>query len=105
MAKETNKSIDQVAADSMGLAFVVYPDALSRIKVVPQLWSVLFFVMLFVLGIGSSTSQIETVLTALKDQFTSLRKHTPILAAGVCLFFFVAGLPLTTDVSLTIFSN
>ena len=82
----------------MGLAFVVYPEALSTIQVVPQLWSVLFFIMLFVLGIGSSVAQVETILTSIKDQFTFLHQKKEILAFIVCLLFCVLGLPLTTDV-------
>ena len=82
----------------MGLAFIVYPEALSKIQVVPQLWSALFFFMLFTLGIGSSVAQIETILTSIKDEFTSLHRRKEILALIACSLFCLLGLPLVTDV-------
>lgn len=82
----------------MGLAFVVYPDALSKIGYAPQVWSILFFFMLFTLGIGSSVAQIETILTAIRDEFTALRNKKGTLAFVTCFLFCLCGLPLTTNV-------
>jgi len=52
MADENNLDVSQVIDSGPGLAFVVYPYALSQLPIAP-LFSVLFFFMLFLLGIGS----------------------------------------------------
>ncbi|GFY56284.1 sodium- and chloride-dependent glycine transporter 2 [Trichonephila inaurata madagascariensis] len=43
-------------------------------------------------------SQIETILTVIKDKFPTLREKKGYLALGVCVLFFLLGLPLTTNV-------
>lgn len=48
-------------------------------------------------------SQIETVLTVLKDRFPRLREHKSMVAFSICLLFFGLGLTLTTNVSFMFF--
>lgn len=55
LANEMGVEISEVATSGSGLAFIVYPAALS-IMPVPQLWSLLFFCMLITLGFGSQVS-------------------------------------------------
>ena len=61
-----------------GLAFVAYPEAVSRMPI-SQLWSILFFMMLISLGFGTQFSTTETVVTILTDQFPFLRFELSIL--------------------------
>ena len=46
------KTVDDIVTDGPGLVFVVFPHALSKMPL-PQLWSVVFFGMLILLGIDS----------------------------------------------------
>ena len=55
MAHELQIPIQDVVKDGPGLAFIAYPEALLRLPV-PQLWAVLFFLMLFILGLDSEVS-------------------------------------------------
>ncbi|XP_042895111.1 sodium- and chloride-dependent glycine transporter 2 isoform X2 [Parasteatoda tepidariorum] len=56
MSTEMGIDISKVAKGGQGLAFVTYPEAIARLPL-PQLWSVLFFFMLFLLAIDSEGGQ------------------------------------------------
>ena len=60
LAHQMGIPIDDVIKSGAGLAFVAYPEAVARMPL-PNLWAVLFFVMLFILGIGSQVSIHQTV--------------------------------------------
>lgn len=54
------------AVQGTGLAFIVYTEAIKNMKV-SQLWSVLYFFMLLLLGIGSMLGNTAAILTPLTD--------------------------------------
>ena len=74
LSKETGVPIEDVAKGGQGLAFIAYPEALSTVPLAP-LWAILFFLMLFFLGLDSEFALLETVLTAIYDGFPKARAH------------------------------
>ena len=71
---------------------MVYPEALSRLPL-PWLWGVLFFFMLFFLGLDSEFALLETALTALYDGIPKLRNHKVKITALACTACYLLGLP------------
>ncbi|XP_059162593.1 sodium-dependent proline transporter-like [Physella acuta] len=94
MAGQLEVDIQDVAADGAGLAFVVYPEAVSNLPP-PTLWALLFFIMLLTLGLDSQFTMIETVLTGIIDQFPKLRARKVFVLLAICIVLFILGLPLT----------
>ena len=52
IAKTTKSDIQDLKVSGTGLAFITYPEAASNLPVGP-IWAILFFLMLFTLGIDS----------------------------------------------------
>lgn len=94
MAGELGLKVEDVAVDGSGLAFVAYPDLVTRLPGAP-FWSFLFFAMLFTLGLDSQFAIVETILTGITDFKPSLRSKKIYLIGGICTIGFLCGLPLT----------
>lgn len=75
--------IKKVVQGGTGLAFISYPDAIAKFDFVPQVFSVLFFLMLFVLGIGSNIAMTSCVMTVIRDQFPKVKSWQAATAMGV----------------------
>ena len=59
----------QVVNSGAGLAFVSYPEVLAKFDLLPQLFAVLFFLMLITLGLGSAVGFLSAVTTTICDSF------------------------------------
>ncbi|RWS04481.1 sodium- and chloride-dependent glycine transporter 2-like protein, partial [Dinothrombium tinctorium] len=95
MSHELGLKVNDVVKSGPGLAFVAYPEALSRLPW-PHVWSVLFFLMLFILGLDSEFAILETVLTSLSDEINFLRRHKLKFTVAVGICCFLLGLPCVT---------
>ncbi|KFB53954.1 AGAP010865-PA-like protein [Anopheles sinensis] len=85
LAHVTGKSdVGTVVKSDAGLAFISYPEAIAKFEVLPQAFSVLFFLMLFVLGIGSNVAMTSCVMTVIKDQFPRVRNWQAATIIAVC---------------------
>ena len=95
LAHVTGLPVGEVVDSGPGLAFVVYPDALSKMPG-SAIWSILFFFMLLNLGFGSQIAQVETCITALTDKIPKLQKKRWLITILAGIFMLICGLPMTT---------
>ncbi|KAJ8320882.1 hypothetical protein KUTeg_002469 [Tegillarca granosa] len=97
MANQARVSIGEVVEQGPGIAFMVYPEALSRLPL-PQLWSALFFLMLFTVGLDSQMVHVQILTGAITDNFPHLfYKRKTILTAVICILGFIFGFPCITQ--------
>ena len=75
--------IASVVKGGTGLAFISYPDAIAKFKDFPQVYAVLFFLMLFMLGIGSNIAMMSCIMTVIRDRFTKVKNWHAALALAV----------------------
>ncbi|KAL8587501.1 hypothetical protein ACOMHN_000907 [Nucella lapillus] len=92
-------TVNDVAVEGPGLAFVIFPEAVVQMPVSP-LWAVLFFAMLCLLGLTTQFVTVETFVTAFVDEsskFFNSEKRTLIFRGIVCLVAFLLGIPMVTQ--------
>ncbi|XP_021339837.1 sodium- and chloride-dependent GABA transporter 3-like, partial [Mizuhopecten yessoensis] len=99
MAHNANLPIATVVKSGPGLGFVVYPEALSTLPL-PNLWSVLFFLMLLSVALDSEFACVEVVVAAITNHFRVLRKRQVLVVVTVCLVYFLLGLIFCTQAGI-----
>uniref|UniRef100_A0A1A9ZWE0 Transporter n=1 Tax=Glossina pallidipes TaxID=7398 RepID=A0A1A9ZWE0_GLOPL len=95
LAHELDVEVEKVVDQGAGLAFIVYPEVVTRLPISP-VWAVLFFVMLLTLGLDSQFALMETVTTAILDKFPNLRQYKTWVVLFVGVFGYIGGIGFTT---------
>jgi solute carrier family 6 amino acid transporter-like protein 5/7/9/14 len=86
--------IQKVTKSNIALAFMAYPDIIVKIDFIPQIFSMLFFIMLFVLGIGSNIGMTNCIMTVIKDKFPKIECWKIIV--GIAIVGITIGSVYTT---------
>lgn len=98
------KNMTDVATEGPGLIFEVFPAGISLLPV-PQVWSIIFFLMLVFIAIDTVFGSVEGLITSLADiwphRFGS--EAGQWYKAGLCCLMMVLGLPLAFDGGIYIF--
>lgn len=96
MATSLGKPIGEVVSQSIGLAFVAYPKALSLMPF-GNLFGALFFFCLVIAGLSSAVSIVEAFVAAMIDKFNYSRRALTNFACGVGL---LGSMAFTTQAGL-----
>ncbi|WP_031433205.1 sodium-dependent transporter [Methylomarinum vadi] len=96
MAQSEGKEIADVVNESIGLAFVAYPKAISLMPG-GNLFGAVFFLCLTVAGLSSAVSIIEAFVSAMIDKFSLNRR---LLVTFVSALGFIGGTVFTSQAGL-----
>ncbi|HHE32239.1 MAG TPA: sodium-dependent transporter [Chlorobaculum parvum] len=94
MSASQNVPVDELVKQSIGLAFVVYPQGISMLGDYGPIFGFLFFLSLTVAGVSSAISIVEAFVSGVEDKFAIDRKK---LATVLCFMGFAGGIVFTTN--------
>ncbi|MFH1459147.1 MAG: sodium-dependent transporter [Candidatus Omnitrophota bacterium] len=97
MANSTAVPISEVVQESIGLAFVVYPKAISLLPAFSREFGLIFFAILVIAGLSSGISILEAVTSAIIDKFHYSRK---VVVSVLSVIGFLGGIIFTTRAGL-----
>jgi solute carrier family 6 (neurotransmitter transporter, glycine) member 5/9 len=94
-AHVTQQEVADTVTSGTGLAFIVYPFAVTQLPGAP-FWAIIFFLMLLTLGLDSEFATVEVFITSILDILPKYRRHKPRIIFVACVLLFLAGLLMTT---------
>ncbi len=97
MATQTGQPVGDVVKESIGLAFVTYPQAISLMPAFAQVFGVVFFVSLVIAGLSSAVSLVEAFSSAVIDKFHYARGT---VVSIVCITGFFGSIVFTANSGL-----
>ncbi|VDN51400.1 unnamed protein product [Dracunculus medinensis] len=97
MSEITKRPIHEVVGDQeASLIFIVYPQAIATMPY-SNIWAFIFFVMLITLGIDSTFSGIEALITGFCDEYPRfLARNREIFVGVVIITYYFCSFPTIT---------
>ncbi|XP_075552545.1 sodium- and chloride-dependent GABA transporter 1-like isoform X2 [Dermacentor variabilis] len=102
LAHVTGREVGDVFRSGPGLAFVAYPEVVAKMPAAP-VWSVLFFLMLLVVGIDSQFCTAEALIAGLIDVWPVLLRSRKHVTFAFCTIQFLLGLSMVTKGGIYLF--
>ncbi|KAK6182350.1 hypothetical protein SNE40_010059 [Patella caerulea] len=103
MSHKTGLNIAEIVRTGPGLVFITYPEALGQLPL-PQLWSVLFFIMLVCVALDSMFVTVEVCVTTITDLIPKATSKIRVMITAVtCLLMFLVTLIYATQAGIYIF--
>lgn len=91
MAGQQGVGVEEVATAGVGLAFIVFPQAINALPAFQGIFGAIFFLCLIFAGISSSMSIMETFVSGVSDKFNKPRKVvltiSTVIGFGISLLF------------------
>lgn len=97
MALAQGVPVNEVSTGGVGLAFIVFPQAINALPGANGIFGALFFLCLVFAGLSSSMSIIEAFVSGLADKFKMSRMKA---LNGACLVGFIVSLIFVTGAGL-----
>lgn len=93
LANQMDLPVEEVADAGPGLAFIAYPEAILRLPA-STVWSLMFFFMLFILGLGTQFAGVEAISCSIMDKWTHLRQYKSYINLIICTVCFILAIPM-----------
>ncbi|CAF3615158.1 unnamed protein product [Rotaria socialis] len=105
LSTELKESVSKYAdASGPGLAFITYPEAIAHMPA-SSLFSILFFLMLLALGLGSQFALTDVPITSILELFPRFKSQRELTVIITCVVSFLISLPFTCPVRIEVFLN
>ncbi|XP_060070627.1 sodium- and chloride-dependent glycine transporter 2-like [Ylistrum balloti] len=104
LSNESGIPIDNViTSGGFSLGFIAFPQAITYFPF-PQVWAILFFIVLLLPGIDTQAIVMEPVLCVIEEVFpkTIGKRRIPLLT-GMTVVTFICGIPLASQAGVYIF--
>ncbi|XP_071102890.1 sodium- and chloride-dependent glycine transporter 1-like [Haliotis cracherodii] len=96
VAFKSGVAVEAFESSGFNLAFIVFPEILTYLPL-PQLWSVLTFVMLMTLHIDTMVPTVEILMEAFGDLFPNIQRWRFLAIGGILLSSFLMGIVYITQ--------